>query len=243
MLKWFVLAVVLLPTVPDTGNGAPRISVVNNETSYPNAGATQEPPSWYKQAEWWLFILGVPTLGFVVWQTRATASAAKAALLTAEALVNSERAWIMAELRSYGRYSEQFEIAEGTADYRGERSVETTRVNLVKLVCKNQGRSPAWIDAVYGELSIVNPTTTAMDPYKTRSQGSMQPIGPGGKRSRGLELVCRGTAREGEQLCIYVVIEYRDIFDRKRETFLSYGVQRDGSFGRQFGAPERNRNT
>src|ERR1700733_8729015 len=148
MLKCFVLAAaVLLPIGPNSGNGAPTVYFVNNEISCPIAGAKQEPPSWYKQPEWWLCILGFPTLGLVAWQTWSTARAAKAALLNAEALINSERAWIMAELRSYGKYSEMFEIVEGTAEYRGEGSVETTRVNLVKLVCKNQGRSPAWIDA------------------------------------------------------------------------------------------------
>jgi hypothetical protein len=238
MLKWFVLAAVLSPTVPNAGNGPPSVSFVNIETSH-----LQETPTWYKQPEWWLCIFGVPTLGFVAWQTWSTARAAKAALLNAEALINSERAWIMAELRSYGNYSEQFEIAEGTAEYPGEGSVKTTRVNLVKLACKNQGRSPAWIDAVYGQLSIVNSTTVAMDPSKAGNQGPMQPIGPGGKRSRSLELVCRGIRHSGEFLSIYVVIEYRDIFDRKRETFLGYSVHDDGSFGRQFGAPERNRNT
>jgi hypothetical protein len=238
MWKYFMLGALLLPTVPNAGSGAPSVSFVNNETSHP-----QETPSWYKRPEWWLCILGVPTLGFVAWQTWSTARAAKAALLNAEALINSERAWIMAELCSYGKYSEQFEIAEGTAEYREEGSVETTRVNLVKLVCKNQGRSPAWIDAVYGQLSIVNSTTVAMAHPKAGNQGPMQPIGPGGKRSRGLELVCRGIRKSGEFLSIYVVIEYRDIFDRKRETCLGYSVHENGSFGRQFGIPERNRNT
>jgi hypothetical protein len=238
MLKWFVLAAVLLPTAPNAGNGATSVSFVNNETSHP-----QETPNWYKRPEWWLFILGVPTLGFVAFQTLATAKAARAALLNAEALINSERAWIMAELRSYGKYSEQFEIAEGMAEYSGEGLVETTSVKHVKLVCKNQGRSPAWIDRVYGQLSIVNSTTVAMDPSKAGNHGPMQPIGPGGKRSRSLELECRGIRKSGEFLSIYVVIEYRDIFGRERETFLGYSVHDDGSFGRQFGFPERNRNT
>jgi hypothetical protein len=243
MLKWFVLAAVLLPTVPNPGNGAPSVSFVNNETSYPNTGAKQEPLSWYKQPEWWLCIFGVPTLGFVAWQTRATASAAKAALLNAQALINSERAWIMADLCSYGKDPEIFEIVEGTADYRGEGSVETTKVRLVKLTCKNQGRSPAWIDVVYGQVRIVNPTTVATDPLKEGNHGPMEPIGPGGEDSRSLDLECRGTRRGGEFLSIYVVIEYRDIFDRKRETFLGYSVHPNGSFGRQFGIPKRNRNT
>jgi hypothetical protein len=242
MLKWFVLAAALLPTVPNTGNGAPSVSSVNNETSYP-----QETPSWYKQPEWWLCILGVPTLGFVAWQTWSTASAARAALLNAQALINSERAWVMPKLSSYGKDHDIFEIVEGTTDYPGERAVETTRVNLAKLTCKNQGRSPAWINAVYGQVSIDDGVdilaTTEIDPSKTGNHGPMGPIGPGGEASRGLELVCRGTRRSGQFLSIYVVIEYRDIFDEKRETFLGYSVHKDGSFGRQFAMPERNRNT
>ena len=108
------------------------------------------------EPERWLCILGFPTLLLLVWQTWSTSKAARAALLNAEALINSERAWIMADLRSYGQYCEQFEITHGMVERR-EGLVEGTRVNLVKLVCKNQGRRPAWIDAVYGELTIVDP--------------------------------------------------------------------------------------
>jgi hypothetical protein len=167
-------------------------------------------PSWYKQPEWWLCILGVPTLGFVAWQTWSTASAAKAALLNAQALINSERAWIMAELSSYGKDPEIFEVVEGTTDFSGERAVETTRVKLAKLTCKNQGRSPAWIDAVYGQVSIDGVdilATTEIDPSKTGSHGPMGPIGPGGEASRGLELVCSdwtgGITRNLPSLLLY----------------------------------------
>jgi hypothetical protein len=232
-----------LQTVPSANHGASNAPPVNNETPCPATRAEPESPIWYKQPEWWLFIIGVPTLGFVSWQTWSTAWAAKAALLNAEALINSERAWIIAELHGYGPYSEQFKIVEGKTEYRGEGVVQTTTIHHVKLTCKNQGRSPAWIDAVYGQLNIVDSATIEIDRPRVGDHGPMQPIGPGDERSRSLNLICRGIRKSGEFLCISVVIEYRDIFGRKRETLLGYSVDGDGSFGPQFGYPERNRNT
>jgi hypothetical protein len=57
---------------------------------------------WYAQPEWWLFILGIPTLFVIGWQsgeTRKSANAAKdaakAALLNAQAIINAERAILL----------------------------------------------------------------------------------------------------------------------------------------------------
>lgn len=70
-----------------------------------------------------------------------------------------------------------------------------------KLTCRNEGRSPAWIDSVRGYAEIVN------------------------------------------NALVYVVVEYRDIFENKRTTSLGYSVDVDGNIYRQEALPERIRNT
>lgn len=195
---------------------------------------------WYLNPEWWLCILGFPTLFFVGYQTVATAKAAKAALLNAQAVISAERAWVMAELNCYG---DSFRIFEGTGTFWGGPMVETTEIQSIKLTCKNQGKSPAWIDQVYGQLDIVDSTSVSNDPILRRGHhGPMGPLGAGEAQSRSLELRCEGRRRSHEFLSIYVVIEYRDIFGKKHETHIGYSVS-GNSLARQNGLPERNRNT
>lgn len=62
-------------------------------------------PRWYtplKRPEWWLVILGFPTLFFVGWQAWESRKAANASRDSAEALVKSERAWVIADLIPMG---------------------------------------------------------------------------------------------------------------------------------------------
>jgi len=98
--------------------------VVNNKTATPeNQSARPESPHWYQRPEWWLCIFAVPSLGLIWWQAKATANAAKAALLNAQAVINAERPWIIVE----------FEDITGVPS--------TIHTTLLKGV--NKGRTPA----------------------------------------------------------------------------------------------------
>jgi len=57
-------------------------------------------PHWYVSPEWWLVILGFPTLFFIGYQAKKSAEAATAAKDSAAALVNSERAWLSVEIKT-----------------------------------------------------------------------------------------------------------------------------------------------
>jgi hypothetical protein len=78
---------------------------VQKEATTPHKkSAHAETPHWYALPEWWLFILAVPTLGFLGWQakeTRRTADgsrdAAVAAQKSVDAFINSERAWLFTD--------------------------------------------------------------------------------------------------------------------------------------------------
>src|SRR5436309_722015 len=66
------------------------VTAVNNNTCAPNTGSAQNgSPKWYASPEWWLVILGFPTLFFLGWQANETRRAANAARISAEAIERS----------------------------------------------------------------------------------------------------------------------------------------------------------
>lgn len=174
MLKTLaILAVFLLPAIDNPGkeknrpgltdnnsekHPAPAVSFVNNETTYPNAEpAKQEPPHWYIMPEWWLCILGVPTLYYLIRQTRATTVAANAARLNAQAVIDAERAWIVVSIEEefallplgHGGMTEGMVIAENNR--RGQKAFMANlkgEPKVFNISCLNQGRTPARIISV-----------------------------------------------------------------------------------------------
>ncbi len=173
-------------------------------------------------------------------QVDASLENANAAKLAAESVINAERAWVMAELSWY----DKVHVVTGASQIRDEPRVETTHVKL-KLTCRNEGRTPAWIDQVYGHLEIFGKAVKLGSVTKSECQtsGPMGPLGAGKEQSRVLEATCLGHPKSDEYLAIYTAIEYRDIFGLKRETVLGYSIDLHGEIYRQDALPERNRNT
>jgi hypothetical protein len=114
----------------------------------------------------------------------------------------------------------------------------------VKLTCKNEGRSPAWIDCVYARADIVSDRSDirAYDCAGCSNFGLMEPIAVGRENSRVLSLDCEGYVEEGQFISIYVIVSYHDIFGLPRKTTMGYSLV-SGELYRQNGAPDRNRNT
>jgi hypothetical protein len=94
------------------GKAQPSAVASNCQTDHCNAldaptRSAGEPLQWHtavKQPDWWLFFAAIATLLVIIWQTiqtrraaEATRDAAKAALLQANHMVTSERAWMIAE--------------------------------------------------------------------------------------------------------------------------------------------------
>ena len=156
-------------------------------------------------------------------------------------MVNAERAWVMGELGWYESLGLRIVTSTQT---RNEDMVDTTTVN-VKLTCRNDGRSPAWIDQVYAQVEIFSTAATLGNKKKSECQtfGPMGPLGAGKEQSRVLELTCLGHRKDEKYLAVYAVLEYRDIFGIKRETVLGYSIDSDGEIYRQDALRERNRNT
>ena len=96
-----------------------------------------------------------------------------------------------------------------------EHSVSTSAQIL--LTCKNEGKTPAWIDSVYAHMEIIAKQSDVVGPGNRKGGrifGVMGPLGAEKKGMRLLELTCLGHRKEDEVLSIYVLIQYRDIFTR-----------------------------
>lgn len=182
-------------------------------------------------------------LGVSQKQVETAQNNAAAARASAASLIHTERAWVMAELG----WPEKsvLHVVRSASKSEAEGPVERVTTS-VELTCRNEGRSPAWIDNVYGHLEILPAGSPLGSPNRSDGQnfGPVGPVGAGKERSRGLDLTCSGSVKRGEFLSAYIVIAYRDIFGFKRETFLGYKIDpTSGGMDRQDEAPERNRNT
>jgi hypothetical protein len=148
----------------------------------------------------------------------------------------------MAEL---GWYGSALHIADITSESQTEGRTETT-ATMLELTCKNEGRSPAWIDNVYAHMEISSNVANLAEPRKRddgRTFGPLGPLGAGKEHARVLDLTCPGLLADHGFKSVYAIVEYRDIFNVKRETHLGYSIGRNAEIHRQDGLPERNRNT
>jgi len=151
---------------------------------------------------------------------------------------NSERAWILAELD----LPERRLLVTDSTTKQGGLVAERTDVN-VKLTCRNEGRSPAWTEGIYGRIDIFRKADSSV-PKKTDLQrfGLIPPIGPGKERSTILGLSTKGHKTDSDFISVYVLIEYRDIFGIERQTTLS-SVITGGEIHPQEALTVRNLNT
>jgi hypothetical protein len=199
-------------------------------------------PSWYSSPEWWLVILGFPTLAFI---------AVQAVILRRQtnALVNSERAWLMANVvwtADVPRIPSptRLHVIEGDGT-----SGQTTAIDIC-LVCTNEGRTPAWItrarmwlvlstEKLQGKPSTKNPIYTHLGP---------EPLSIGKSSTLRAIPTCSGKKNSnpgGQNLILYGLVEYRDVFG-DHETWCGYVVKygRDESrLERLIGLGEYNKNT
>jgi hypothetical protein len=159
----------------------------------------------------------------------------------AQSTINAERAWILGHLG--GDTTGSTHIVDGASTTQGEHSVSTSA--QIMLTCKNEGRTPAWIDSIYAHIEIVAKQADVVGPGNRkggRTFGVMGPLGAGRTGMRLLDLTCLGHRKKDEVLSVYVLIQYRDIFNVTRETDLGYIVFECKNIYQQE-SPERNRNT
>ena len=207
------------------------------------AAQSQPPASWYTHPEWWLVILGLPTLIFVAIQAVQAKNAARAALLNAQAVIYNERPWIL------------------LGNFRDERrNYHRDGIDVV-MTFSNYGNTPAWIietslrfllideEALSSPLEYAAPTTygngEAVPPGKTLREIRIP-----------IEIVEYLVGRPNEGVHVFFgYIKYRDAFydvtKQIRETWVRVRFEkpdRDVAMDRPGqwvpdGPPEANRHT
>jgi len=164
-----------------------------------------------------------------------------AAKKSADALINTERAWIMVELEWVPGYLGRALGSRKNGD--GEQTFNTSAPIRIKYT--NEGKTIAWIDEKLACFQIVKRLPEEPD------LGVLEMLDPepewvgikgGGKLDRSFET----DGQEGIDCAMSViwgVIKYRDAFNTRHETVFGFRIRPDESFVRLVGLTEYNKTT
>jgi hypothetical protein len=131
---------------------------------------------------------------------------AEAARLTAQSVVNSERAWLTTSLR----WRQVGHVV--TLDSQvGDERLPTTCIEFV-LTITNDGKTPAWIEMITTTMEI---SGKEKQPERAITQ-YVPPIGAGKETELLLQLCCPGHVQGGDQLAVHIKVHYRDIFETRQ---------------------------
>jgi hypothetical protein len=193
-----------------------------------------------QRPEWWAIGVALGTMILIYWQSKATADAAKAALLQANHIVTSERAWMIAEAGDAGI----------PAEIEGATGIRWTEFS-VRFV--NKGKTPAFLIEAgccgkvlpHGEeLPTIQPPYGEKEIFKWDGKGL--PLLPGAdvhKNHLGTWANDPVKITSGfDVLWIYGYIKYSDAFEFVRETWYCYRwvheIERYQASGFIAGGPE-----
>jgi hypothetical protein len=162
-----------------------------------------------------------------------------AAKKSAEALINTERAWIMIELEWIPGYSGR---VVGSQIEGGEQTFNTSAP--IRFVYTNEGKTIAWIDEKLACFQIVRelpkqPDCSALELLDPVPEW----IPVKGRRILDETLSTQGQDDMGYMSVIWGVIRYRDAFNAKHETVFGFRITQDNSFERLAGLTEYNKTT
>jgi hypothetical protein len=156
------------PPKGDPASEPPQATAPALPAPQPHAPAPDQPPHWYTSPEWWLFILGVPSLVIIGWQARA-------AKVAADAIMRSERAWLLL-------HGEKI----GMPIFMADSTDSTTITASCGIAFENCGKTPAeailWVvELTIGDSHIEPPS---LEIYTTKVTDKRYgqtpfPIGPG----------------------------------------------------------------
>ena len=216
--------------------------------------AQDNSPYWDKAPQWILVIIGGITFFAIWYQACKTKDAAEAtqnsvgmmadqaailkesvavARTSAEGLINSERAWVMVEVQWDGQRSKR--------EVNSADGVTRTSVG-VRIICRNEGRSPAWIKQISITLKIHNyisaDPTLPTNPSDNFVTFYPLPVGQGYTKTR---IVIGEGWSNTETNLLYGAVMYQDFSGKMRETWFAYVVS--DAILERFPEPAYNKNT
>jgi hypothetical protein len=196
------------------------------------------PSTW---SNWALVIVGIGAVIAAIWTLRTLNQQTIAARKAAEALVSSERAWVMVDVQ---RQPGAGFILDGTSTDRGGNQLYHTGAS-VRCVCSNQGKTPAkiiekricllaGIASLPEEPNLSIPVVDAEPHYLQSGTPSSQDWLIQGKGGRGI----------GNMVVIYGVVKYKHMFsDQEVQTTFGYRVNVNNGLERLSDYPKYNENT
>ena len=188
---------------------------------------------WYEIPEWWLCILGVPTLVFVGWQSWETRKAAKAgsesaraALLNAQAVITSERPWLAVRFiqEQSMRFEEQMAV-NFFCEIKNEGKTPAILIDVVARVVFNANLVPLPDEPIYGVVKLLNqrmlvPGATYSISIRYRSVGENEGIV--WRDGRPYQLDGKASANELDLLVGFGCVRYRDVFNESEEHYTRF---------------------
>lgn len=158
------------------------------------------------------------------------------------ALINSERAWIMVDVDSVPSFAG---IVDGQSSEMGVGPVvaESTMFRA-RIICRNDGKTPAWITEKQAGLDIVDSVPVNPDWNRTIIiQAAPEPISVGQvSKPQDETVTCKRGRALGKLTILYGIVKYRDPFGDNRTTTFGYRVRDDGTLER-LSNPKYNENT
>jgi len=148
------------------------------------------------------------------------------------ALINSERAWIMVDVE---RVPGMGGITDLSGTEMGVGPVRTEGTGFrARIVCRNDGKAPAWITEKRACLDIVESIPESPDWTRTNLiQAAPEPLSVGQvSKPTDETLICKRGRALGKMTILYGIVKYRDPFGENRSTSFGYQVRDDGSLER-----------
>jgi len=148
---------------------------------------------------------------------------ALAAKASADALVNSERSWVIPEVEF--RHRETGRVME---TYNGKT---TSTMASIQVTCSNRGNTPAWITEidVRMEIGLIPRFIPEFTPEAHEISLQYEPIAPDGPAFVHFrQITAEGKVTAKEQAFIYGIVKYRDAFTPNGKSYFGYSIQQDG---------------
>jgi hypothetical protein len=161
------------------------------------------------------------------------------------ALIASERAWIMVDIAPAPGWGGK---VHGTIGDHVAKGIHTQTTSFaLRVISRNEGKAPAWIIEKRICVDIRNaslPTIPDLDSIQTRDY-EPQPVAVGKEGIPAWDITpsCDGHEDVGRTTVIYGAIIYRDPFSESHITTFGYSIAPDGQLKRLEGLPKYNENT
>lgn len=197
--------------------------------------------SWWNADHGTWALVAVGTVGTLVaiWTLLVINRQTTAVKASTDALINSERAWIMVEVEPMGNVGGIFDGEEIVRDI-----ITHSTTADIRIISRNDGKTPAWITQISVGIDVVDslPAKPNWDIAEV-VKAEPEPVSVGASSKLEVkDLNCNKARDSGIMIVIYGIVEYRDIFAGGRSTTFGYRVSVDGRFARLASYPEYNRN-